>query len=54
MTRRLVFVAAAVALAVGAPPTSVAPLGTTTPGTTAGASVIVVIGKDLGDQDPPA
>lgn len=46
--------AAAVAIAVGAPTTSVAPLGTTTPGTTAGASVIVVVGKDLGAADPPA
>ena len=46
--------AAAVALAIGAPSTSVAALGTTTPGTTSGASVIVVLGKDLGSTDPPA
>ena len=46
--------AAAVAVAIGAPPTSVAALGTSTPGTTSGASVVVVLGKDLGDKDPPA
>ena len=46
--------AAAVALAIGAPSSSVAALGTTTPGTTAGASVIVVLGSDLGAKDPPA
>jgi hypothetical protein len=46
--------AAAVAIAIGAPSTSVQALGTTTPGTTAGASVIVVLGADLGAKDPPA
>ena len=42
------------AIAIGAPTTSVLALGTTTPGTTAGASVIVVLGADLGSKDPPA
>lgn len=44
--------AAAVALAIGAPPSSVAALGTTLPGTTNGASVVVVIGTDLGNKTP--
>lgn len=43
-----------VAAAIGAPPTAVAELGTTTPGPITGASVIVVLGSDLGDADPPA
>jgi hypothetical protein len=46
--------AAAVATAVGAPTTAAVPLGTTLPGTTAGASVIVVLGPDLGSKVPPA
>ena len=46
--------AAAVALLIGAPSTGVAAVGTTLPGTTAGANVIVVIGTDLGSVDPPA
>ena len=46
--------AAAVALLIEAPSTGVGPVGTTLPGTTAGASVIVVLGADLGSTDPPA
>ena len=44
--------AAAVAAAIGAPASSVAPLGTPLPGSTNGASVIVVIGPDLGNKTP--
>jgi hypothetical protein len=46
--------AAAVAVAIGAPPTGVAALGTTLPGSTVGASVVVVLGADLGAKEPPA
>jgi hypothetical protein len=45
--------AAAVATAIGAPQTSVAPLGTTLPGTTNSANVVVVLGPDLGNKTPP-
>jgi hypothetical protein len=44
--------AAAVATAIGAPQTAVAPLGTTLPGNTSGASVVVVLGPDLGNKTP--
>jgi hypothetical protein len=46
--------AIAVAQAIGASETAVAPLGTTTPGTISGAAVVVVLGPDLANQDPPA
>ncbi len=47
--------AAAVAVAIGAPPTVVpGPLGTTQPGTINGASVVVVLGSDLGNVTPPS
>lgn len=45
--------AAALATLIGAPTTAVVPLGTTLPGTTAGASVIVLVGPDLGSKAPP-
>jgi hypothetical protein len=44
--------AAVVAAAIGAAATSVQPLGTTLPGTIAGASVIVVLGTDIANVDP--
>lgn len=46
--------AAAVALLIGAPSAGVAPVGTTLPGSTVGANVIVVLGADLGSKEPPA
>jgi hypothetical protein len=45
--------ASAVATAIGAPQTAVAPLGTTLPGSTSGADVIVVLGPDLATTTPP-
>ena len=45
--------AAAVAAAIGAPATSLAPLGTPLPGTTNSAVVVVVLGPDLGNREPP-
>jgi hypothetical protein len=45
--------ASAVATAIGAPQTAVAPLGTTLPGSTSGADVIVVLGPDLATKAPP-
>ena len=38
--------------AIGAPATSVAALGTTLPGTTAGAAVVVVLGAGSRQQGP--
>jgi hypothetical protein len=46
--------AAAVATAIGAPQTAVGPLGTTLPGTTNSANVVVVLGPDLGNKAPTA
>jgi hypothetical protein len=46
--------AAAMAVLLGAPAAGVQALGTTLPGNTVGASVIVVLGTDLGAKDPPA
>jgi hypothetical protein len=46
--------AAAVATAIGAPQTAVAALGTTLPGTTNSANVVVVLGPDLGNKTPTA
>jgi hypothetical protein len=46
--------ASAVASAIGAPATGVAPAPTASPGDIAGASVVVVLGTDLGSKDPPA
>jgi hypothetical protein len=45
--------AIAVAAAIGAPATSVGPLPATLPGKTSGASVVVVLGPDLGSKTPP-
>jgi hypothetical protein len=42
----------AVAVAIGAPQTAVGPVGSTLPGTTANASVIVVLGTDLASKTP--
>jgi hypothetical protein len=46
--------AAAVAAAIGAPETAVAPLPATVPGEIGGAQVVVVIGADLAAVGPPA
>ena len=43
-----------VAAAIGAPTTAVQALGTTLPGTVAGANVVVVLGTDLANTEPPA
>ena len=43
-----------VAAAIGAPESEVQPLGTTVPGPTGGASVIVVLGTDLANTTPPS
>jgi hypothetical protein len=45
--------AAAVATAIAAPSTAVLPLGTQQPGVINGASVVVVLGTDLGSTNPP-
>ena len=45
--------ASAVATAIGASQTAVSPLGTTLPGSTSGAMVIVVLGPDLASKTPP-
>jgi hypothetical protein len=44
----------AVAAVIGAPQTAVGPVGSTLPGTTANASVIVVLGSDLAAKTPPS
>jgi hypothetical protein len=44
--------AAALATLIGAPSTGVTAIGSVLPGTTAGASVIVVLGPDLGSKTP--
>lgn len=46
--------AAILATAIGAAPAGVQPLGTTSPGPTDGASVIVVLGTDLAGTAPPS
>lgn len=45
--------AAALGVLIGAPAAGVQALGTTLPGNTVGASVIVVLGTDLGAKEPP-